>query len=232
MLPHPSSAESLAADYQNGHGDPSGSTAATPANEAVAAGTADAPKIVAAAAATLSQTAAETNNGWDVLGNWVGNYGRLYLGRAIIATNLLGANIPKQAIYPTDYEDSKGRALRGSHDYTLTFPRGKLPPVRAFWSLTMYNPRNYLYANKINRYEVGNRTAGLVHNRNGSLTIYIQHKRPSTAAERANWLPAPAGGFHLILRLYRPKASVLHRRWRIPPIVAPRRPSEHVSGRS
>lgn len=220
VLPHPTNAQSVAADYQNGAGDPSGSTDATPADAAVAAGTADAVKIIAAASARINSVAAKANNGWDVLGNWVGNYGDLYLPRAIIATNLLGANIPKQAIYPTEYEDIKGLSLDGSRDYKLTFPRGKLPPVGAFWSLTMYDPQNYLYANQIDRYEVGNRTAGLVYGRDGSLTIYIQHAEPSTATGRANWLPAPAGGFHVILRLYQPQPSVFDGGWRIPPVIA------------
>jgi hypothetical protein len=220
VLPHPNSAQSLAADYENGVSDPTGSTAATPANAAVAAGTADAVKIIAAASATLDSAAAQANRGWDVLGNWIGNYGELYLGRAIIATDLLGANIPRQAIYPIDYEDIKGLALGGSRDYTLTFPRGQLPPVGAFWSLTMYDPQDYLYPNQIDRYEVGNRTAGLVYNRNGSLTIYIQHNEPATAAEQANWLPAPPAGFHLILRLYQPQASVFDGGWKIPPVTA------------
>jgi hypothetical protein len=219
-LPHPTNAQSVVADYQNGAGDPSGSTDTTPANAAVTAGTADAVKIIASAYATLTNAAARANRGWVVMGDWVGNYGDLYLGRAIVATSLLGANIPKQALYPLDYDDIKGRALDGSHNYTLTFPRGQLPPVGAFWSLTMYNPQNYLYANQINRYEVGNRTAGLVYNRDGSLTIRVQHASPSSAAGRANWLPAPAGGFHLILRLYQPQPSVFNGGWKIPPMIA------------
>jgi hypothetical protein len=95
-----------------------------------------------------------------------------------------------------------------------------LPPVVAFWSLTMYDPQDYLYPNQIDRYEVGDRTTGLVYNRNGSLTIYIQHNEPGTAAEQANWLPAPAGGFHLILRLYQPEASVFNGSWKIAPVIA------------
>jgi hypothetical protein len=220
VLPHPTNAQSVAADYQNGISDPSGSSASSPASAAVAAGTADALKIIAAAASTINRGAANAHKGWDVLGNWVGNYGELYLPRAIIATNLLGANIPKQAIYPTDYQDIKGLTLDGSRSYKLTFPRGKLPPVSAFWSLTMYNPQNYLYANQIDRYEVGNRTGGLVYGHDGSLTIYIQHAEPPTVAGRANWLPAPTGSFHLILRLYQPQPSVLDGTWKVPPVIA------------
>jgi hypothetical protein len=220
VLPHPNIARSLAADEENGVGDPTGSTAATPTNAAVASGTTDAVKLIAAASSTLNRSAARADHGWDVIDTWIGNYGGLYLGRAIVATGLLGANVPKQAIYPIDYEDIKGLELDGSRDYTLTFPRGRFPPVGAFWSLTMYDPQNYLYPNQINRYEVGNRTAGLVYDHDGSLTIRIQHAAPGTAAERANWLPAPAAGFHLILRLYQPQAPVFDGGWEIPPVVA------------
>ena len=219
VLPHPSHAQSLAADYQNESGDPKGSTANTPQNKAVTAGTAKAIKLVATAAAKLDRAAGRAHRGWDVLGDWVGNYAKRYLGRAIIATDLLGANTPRQAIYPLDYRDLEGRRLSGAHDYTLTFPKGKLPPVRAFWSLTMYLPDNYLYANSVDRYEVGSHTTGLVYNPNGSLTIYIQHREPAQGKRRANWLPAPAHGFHLILRLYRPRPSVFDGRWSIPPVV-------------
>jgi hypothetical protein len=219
VLSHPTHAETLAADYQNGQGDPTGSTADTAQNRAVIAGTAGARTIIASATRRVSRMSAATHRGWDVLGSWIGDYGHRYLGRAIVATNLLGANIPEQATYPTDYVDNKGRKLTGSHRYTLTFPRGELPPVRAFWSLTMYKPDDFLYPNRIHRYAIGDRTNGVRRNRDGSLTLYLQHSRPGSAAHRANWLPAPAYGFHLILRLYQPKRSVLHGTWRIPPLV-------------
>jgi hypothetical protein len=225
VLPHPTNAESTAADYENGAGDPKGSTAATPTNQAIKAGTADAVKIIASATHKLETRAAKTHFGWDVFGNWVGNYGKLYLPRAIVATGLLGANIPRQAIYPLDYQDVMGKKLTGRRTYKLTFPRGKLPPVRAFWSLTMYGPDNYLYANRINRYEVSSHVGKLVLNGNGSLTIYIQHAGPRSRIARANWLPAPAGAFHLILRLYEPKASAFNGKWKIPPVIAR---GEHV----
>jgi hypothetical protein len=220
VLPHPTAAQSLAADEANGTGDPQGSSASNATNEAVAAGTADAVKIVSSATTTLNQAAAAANKGWDLLGSWVGNYGSLYLPRAIVATGLLGANIPKQAMYPLNYQDIKGLPLNGSHSYTLTFPAGELPPVGAFWSLTMYNAQNYLYANQIDRYEVSSHEGQLAYNPNGSLTIYIKHSPPATGAEEANWLPAPAGSFHLILRLYQPQVSALNGSWQIPPLVA------------
>src|SRR6202044_3273472 len=101
----------------------------------------------------------------------------------------LGANIPSQGIYPAAYVDVAGRAFNGADRYTITFPGGLLPPARAFWSLTMYNGENYLYANALNRYAIGNRTSGLVYGPHRSLTLYIQHAVPGSASARANWLP-------------------------------------------
>jgi hypothetical protein len=83
----------------------------------------------------------------------------------------------------------------------------------------MYTPRDFLYPNRIKRYAIGDRTQGLRRNRDGSLTLYLQHSRPTAAAHRANWLPAPAHGFHVILRLYQAMRSVLRGTWKIPPLV-------------
>jgi hypothetical protein len=140
----------------------------------------------------------------------------------VIATDLLGANVPRIAIYPTSFADRTGRALSGAHRYTITFGRGQLPPVKAFWSLTMYQADDFLYANQINRYAVGDRTRGLRYGRDGSLTLYVQHDAPRGTAQRANWLPAPAGSFHLILRLYLPRRAALDGTYRIPSFVAAR----------
>jgi hypothetical protein len=153
-----------------------------------------------------------------VLGSWVGRYGRDYIGRAIVTRQLLGANTPQQALYPLADTDITGRALNGSQRYTIRFAKGKLPPARAFWSLTMYTAASFLYANQINRYAIGDRTRGLHFARDGSLTIYIQHGPPASSAARANWLPAPAGNFHLALRLYQPKPVALDGAWKPAPI--------------
>ena len=83
----------------------------------------------------------------------------------------------------------------------------------------MYQSDNYLYDNEIDRYAVGDRDQGLRRNADGSLTIYVQHARPQGAKALANWLPAPAEAFHLILRLYLPKRSALNGHYRIPPFV-------------
>jgi hypothetical protein len=136
-----------------------------------------------------------------------------------VATDLLAANTPQQTIYPIADTDRTGRTLDGADRYTIRFARGDLPPVKAFWSLTMYNASYFLAANPINRYAIGDRTSGLHYGADGSLTLYVQRDAPADAAARANWLPAPAGQFHLIMRLYQPTTAALTGAWKPPPIV-------------
>lgn len=217
-VPDDGPAAVLAADTATQLGNPPGSGQDTARNRAIAAGTRAAVRLVRGAADRYR--ASTSDRGWSVMVDpWIGDFGRQFLGRAVIATDLLGANVPRIATYPTSYRDGRGRLLDGRHRYTITFPRGQLPPVRAFWSLTMYKADNFLYANEIDRYAVGDRERGLRRNADGSLTIWVQHTRPSTAKARANWLPAPAGSFHLIMRMYLPKRSALDGSYRLPPFV-------------
>jgi hypothetical protein len=217
-VPHPAPGESLLDDLSD-EAPPLPTVASDPvANAAISAGIAAAPQIVAAAATQLNATSRGENNGWEILGSWLGNYGTRYLARAIVATNLLAANTPQQSMYPLADTDDTGLTLDGSHRYTIRFKPGQLPPVKAFWSLTMYNSSYFLYANQLNRYAVGDRTPGMVRGRDGSLTLYIQHNEPGAARQRANWLPAPSGRFHLILRLYEPETSALSGRWKPAPV--------------
>jgi len=220
VLGHPTAAQEEAADLANiaGVTTPIQEDAAT--TSAIDAGVSAGPKIVAVATGKLLVADARGNHGWDILNRSIGTYGTEYLGRAIIATDYLGANIPAQGIYPVAYVDVAGRTFNGANNYTITFPRGLLPPARAFWSLTMYDSDDFLYANSLNRYAIGNRTSGLVDGPNGSLTLYLQHAPPASAAARANWLPAPDGTFHMILRLYQPTASALDGAWKPPPVFA------------
>jgi hypothetical protein len=155
------------------------------------------------------------NDGWLVPLGYIGDCGRNYLGRAVIARFALGANTRAETIYPSALSDSRGRPLRGRHRYTLRFPRGELPPVGAFWSLTMYRSDGYLYPNRLERYAIGDRTAGLRRGRDGSLSIFISHAAPA-GRRRANWLPAPRGRFRLIMRLYEPRRRALNGDWRPP----------------
>jgi hypothetical protein len=178
-------------------------------------------RIVNQAEQRANRYSARRNNGWLLPGPYVGNYGRNYLGRAVIALNALGANTRPETIYPIALDDAKGRPLSGGHRYTIRFPRGQLPPADAFWSLTIYDKDRYLVPNPIDRYAIGDRTPGLHRGRDGSLTIYVQHAAPA-GAKRANWLPAPAGRFRLALRIYEPRRSALSGRWKPPPVQRPR----------
>jgi hypothetical protein len=218
VLTHPTPAQSEAADLANIAGQTPASQEDAATTAAVDAGVAAGPQIVAGATSKLLVADARGNHGWDIITRAIGTYGLDYLGRAIIATDYLGANTPAQGIYPVAYVDVAGRTFNGAGDYTITFPGGLLPPARAFWSLTMYDTANYLYANALNRYAIGDRTSGLVYGRNGSLTLHIQHTEPGSAAARANWLPAPGGTFHMILRLYQPTAAALDESWKPPPV--------------
>jgi hypothetical protein len=117
--------------------------------------------------------------------------------------------------------DTGGHPLDGSDGrYTLTFGPGRLPPVKAFWSLTMYSlPDQLLVANPIGRYLINSpMLADLQRDADGGLTLYIQNDAPG-GEQDANWLPAPDGPFLMILRLYRPEQSVLDNDWEAPGVV-------------
>jgi hypothetical protein len=186
--------------------------------EALEAAVAAGPRLIERAERRENRRSRARNNGWLIAGRYIGDYGSNWLARAVVARNALGANTRPETVYPLALTDSRGRALSGRHRYTLRFPRGQLPPVGAFWSLTMYDDERFLVENAIDRYAVGDRTPGLRRGKDGSLTIHIGRRAPRGAAARANWLPAPPGRFRLAMRLYEPKRSVLKERWRPPPL--------------
>jgi hypothetical protein len=156
-------------------------------------------------------------NGWTI--NYDGpRFGRDYLLRAAVGKDQIYVTVPEEALYPVAKVDADGAPLTGGHAYRLAFAPGQLPPVDAFWSLTMYRRDPYpLVPNPIHRYAIGDRTRGLVADPDGSLTIRIQHRQPSKAA-RVNWLPAPPGPFHMMLRLYVPRQVALDGSWVPPPV--------------
>ncbi|MET9090827.1 DUF1254 domain-containing protein [Streptomyces cyaneofuscatus] len=140
-----------------------------------------------------------------------------YLARAVAARIGLWGNHGYEAVYAQTFQDSEGRQLNGAHSYALRFPEP--PPVESFWSVTMYStPDYYLVENPAGRYSIGDRTPGLVHADDGSLTLYLSHDRPADPARAANWLPAPAGDFRPMLRLYTPGAAVLDGGYEIPAV--------------
>jgi hypothetical protein len=133
-----------------------------------------------------------------------------------VAATGWGANVAEEAVYAHALRDATGTPLNGAHRYRLHFAGGELPPVKAFWSITMYGPDLFFSANPIDRYAIGSDTAGLQYLPDGSLDLYVQHDRP--LGHESNWLPAPSGPFFLTMRLYLPEISVLAGRYRYPPI--------------
>jgi hypothetical protein len=127
-------------------------------------------------------------------------------------------NLKEEAIYHGSYADSAGQKLDGSKGrYQIHFAAGQLPPVNAFWSLTMYKMPSYLLvANPINRYLINSpMLPDLKKDADGGLTIHVQHESPGKEKE-SNWLPAPEGPFVMVLRMYWPKAEVLNGTWKQP----------------
>lgn len=155
--------------------------------------------------------------GWSMPSLLDGGFGTDFLRRAAVALKYIGALESAEAVYPMAYVDAEGRPLNGAQAYRLHFEPGQLPPVNGFWSLTMYDRRSFmLVPNDLGRHAIGDRTRGLVHGADGSLTIHIQLQAPGDAAALANWLPAPPGDFYLCLRGYLPQPPLLDGRYRLP----------------
>ena len=119
-------------------------------------------------------------------------------------------------MYPKAETASDGLALTGDKRYRITLGGGDLPPVDAFWSFTAYAEDLFLYDNAQNRYALSGETPGLVKGSDGTIEILLQHEEPAEGA--SNWIPIPAGPFHLILRLYLPQKAILDGTWKPPPV--------------
>ena len=160
----------------------------------------------------------QSNNGWTFTTK-TGLYGTDYLMRALVTAIGLGANRQQDAVYPTSPKDADDNAYDGAHKYVIRFDKGETPPVEGFWSITMYDSQYFFVANPINRYSISPRQ-NLKPNQDGSIDIYIQNDSPG-ADKESNWLPAPAGKFILMLRMYWPNEndpSILNGTWTIPPV--------------
>jgi len=167
----------------------------------------------------LSDGDVEDINGWGYTTK-TGLYGTDYLQRALITAIGLGANRPQDAVYPTSLKDAEGRVYTGAEKYELRFAPGQLPPVKGFWSLTMYDADMFFVANPIDRYSMSIRTNPKLE-ADGGLVILIQNESPGADME-ANWLPAPKDRFNLMLRLYWPDEndpSILNGSWVIPAVT-------------
>jgi hypothetical protein len=179
---------------------------------------ADVAKIASARIGEQQKIANKAVNGW-MLTTGTGAYGTRYLWRAAVSEFGWGANLVKDAVYPNRKTDSTGKLFSGNNTYMLHFAKDKTPPVKGFWSITMYDSSYYFYPNPLNKLTVSMRDKPVA-NADGSIDLYFSHEKPANAPE-ANWLPAPADQFILILRMYWPMEtppSILDGTW-TPPAV-------------
>src|SRR5258708_39657099 len=171
--------------------------------KAVEGAPADARKLMAWKIPTIARVV----NNWSMNTDTMGVYGNYYLKRAIVTQLGLGANLPEDAIYPLNLADDTGKPLDGANKYVIHFAKDDIPPVYAFWSITLYDPEGFQVANSLNRFAV---SSWMLFKRDadGSLTLYVQNESPGADRE-SNWLPAPKGPFNLTMRLYAPKSEAL-----------------------
>lgn len=193
-----------------------------PGHEATAEARAALDAGAAAGSARIGQAATrgagEREGGWSTNLD-VGTYGDDTLLRAVVAKVGWGANVPEEAVYPVARLDAAGEPLSGEHTYTIRFPAGGLPPVEAFWSLSVYGADMFFVAHPSDRYTIGDRTPGLVVADDGSLEITLSHRPPAEEPGHAtNWLPVPESRFVLMLRLYLPGRAVLDGTYDLPEI--------------
>jgi hypothetical protein len=184
---------------------------------AVAQGLNDVPKLGVEKIMAHFKNAGKMENGW-VFSTKTGIYGTDYLQRALITAIGLGANRPEDAIYPTSETAVNGKPYEGANRYVIRFAKGQMPPVKGFWSLTMYDADYFFVANPLNRYTLSSRNKFQT-NKDGSVDLFIQNVSPGKGKE-ANWLPAPAGPFKLMFRFYWPKPAIIDGTWTPPEVMA------------
>ena len=146
-------------------------------------------------------------------------FGTDYLSRTAIGKSNIFVNTPEETTYFYQDLDSRGERLDGSRSYAVTFPPNQLPPVRGFWSLTLYNEHHFFHPNELRRYSLGTKNKDLHHAADGSLTLTASATAPDDDDLRSNWLPAPAGPFSLYLRAYWPEPPILDGTWTPPPLT-------------
>jgi hypothetical protein len=164
------------------------------------------------------------NIGLPLPGHWStqrngARFGTDYLSRTAMAKANILVNTPEETTYFYQDLDSRGERLDGSRSYSVTFPPNQLPPVRGFWSLTLYNEHHFFHPNELDRYSLGTKNKNLHHAADGSLTLTASATAPDDEDLRTNWLPAPAGPFSLYLRAYWPERQILDGTWAPPPVT-------------
>jgi hypothetical protein len=163
------------------------------------------------------------NYGIPLPGNWTtqsngASFGIDYFTRTAVAKSNIFVNLPNETKYFYQDLDASGGRLNGGHSYTVTFAKGALPPVKGFWSLTMYNEHHFFEPNNLVRYSLGTKNKDLQYGSDGSLTIYVSSTPPSQD-KMTNWLPSPKGDFSLYVRSYWPEAAILEGKWTPPPVT-------------
>jgi hypothetical protein len=154
---------------------------------------------------------------WTTISNSAA-FGMDYFTRTAVAKSNILVNRQNETKYFYQEFDANGERLNGRNRYSVTFAKGGLPPVRGFWSLTLYNEHHFFYPNDLNRYSLGTKNKSLRQSDDGSLTFYVQTEAPADATQRHNWLPAPDGDFSLYVRCYWPETPILDGSW-MPPAV-------------
>jgi hypothetical protein len=157
-----------------------------------------------------------TGNGWNRSANNA-EWGYDYVMRTSTARSNMFDNRPSETQYFYTDGDSQGVQLEGKHLYAVTFPDGELPPVKGFWSMTIYNHHHLFELNDLNRYSLGTKNKDLKFNPDGSLTLYAGTQSPGEDKE-TNWLPAPEKTFSLYIRAYWGEEAILDRTWK-PPVI-------------
>lgn len=151
---------------------------------------------------------------WEMILRKESDFGTDYMRRAYLARACLPMSLSQNILCMTIDCDFDGNRFHGTQKYLYHIPRCELPPVGAFWSLTMYNLRNQLVCNPANIYAIQSFSDNLYYNEDGSVDIWIQQERP--ICERVNWLPCPNDGYKLMFRLYEPHERAICGGW-VPP---------------
>jgi len=156
---------------------------------------------------------------WTTINNGA-TFGTDYFTRTAVGKSNILVNKPQETKYFYQDLDEAGQRLTSANRYTVTFANGQLPPVKGFWSLTMYNRHHFFEPNAIKRYSVGTKNKDLQQAADGSLTIYVQADEPNDPVERANWLPSPENAdFSLYVRAYWPDDAITRGQWTPPAVV-------------
>lgn len=155
-------------------------------------------------------------NGWNRSTNNA-QFGLDYFDRTGTARSNMFDNRPTETQYFYTDNDATGAPMVGAKTYKVTFPAGQEPPVKGFWSLTLYNDKHLFHPNDLKRYSLGTKNKNLKRNPDGTLTLYAGAKSPGPENE-SNWLPAPDGPFSLYIRAYWGEPAITDGTWKPPAI--------------